>query len=99
MERSIKQENSGSDNKITTIKLERSTKDRIDKLRVYKRETYDEILQNLLTILNICKVNPEAARKKLLLIDRTKRKQKGNLPRLNSQYSNPNQNRLNNLRK
>lgn len=63
-----------SKEKITTIKLSKSTKDRIDKLRVYRRETYDEIMQNLLTILNICKANPEAARKRLLLIDRKKRR-------------------------
>ncbi len=60
--------------KITTIKLSKSTKDRIDKLRVYKRETYDEILQNVLTILNICKVNPEAAKRRLSLIDKRGRK-------------------------
>jgi len=63
------------DNKeISTIKLTKATKERIDKLRLYKRETYDEILQNMLTILNICKINPEAARIRLLGIDRKKRK-------------------------
>ena len=56
--------------KITTIKLENSTKNRIEKLRSYKRETYDEILQKLLQILNICKVNPELARAKLIALDR-----------------------------
>lgn len=70
MEQSISKDT----NKITTIKLLKATKDRIDKLRVYRRETYDEILQELLTILNICKVNPDAARRRLLLIDKKKRK-------------------------
>lgn len=56
--------------KITTIKLLESTKSRIDKLRIHKRETYDEILQNMLVILNLCKVNPERARRKLILLDK-----------------------------
>ena len=59
--------------KITTIKLQKYTKDRIDKLRVYPRETYDEILQDMLDILNICKINPYQARQRLLAIDRKKK--------------------------
>ena len=56
--------------KITTIKIQRSTKSRIDHLRVYRRETYDEILQEMLAILNLCKNNPLQARQRLLQIDR-----------------------------
>ncbi len=59
--------------KITTIKLQKYTKDRIDKLRVYPRETYDEILQDMLDILNICKINPYQARQRLLAVDRKKK--------------------------
>ena len=36
-----------SNEEITTIKLKKTTKERIDKLRIYERETYDEILQKL----------------------------------------------------
>lgn len=61
---------------ITTIKLNVKTKERIDKLRVYKRETYDEIVQTMLNILNTCRANPESARIKLLSIDRTRKKQR-----------------------
>ncbi len=50
---------------ITTIKLNRETKERIDKLRVHKRETYDEILKRMLGILNICRTNPDEAQEKL----------------------------------
>lgn len=60
--------------KITTIKLNKSTKERIDHLRMYARETYDEIAQRMLEILNLCRINPEAARRKLIDIDRAKRK-------------------------
>ena len=56
--------------KITTIKLSVSTKERLEKFRVYKRETYEEILRKIFDMLNICKVEPEKARSKLLSLDR-----------------------------
>ena len=59
------------ESKITTIKLKNETKDRLDKLRIHKRESYDEILQSMLNILNTCRVNPERARAKLIGIERT----------------------------
>jgi hypothetical protein len=62
--------------KITTIKLNKETKHRIEKLRSYKRESYDEIIQKLLEILNICKANPDRARIRLIALDRQNRKQK-----------------------
>lgn len=61
--------------KITTIKLEKETKSRLDNVKEYRRETYDEILQKMLNILNLCKVSPERARARLLAIDRQKRRQ------------------------
>ena len=59
----------------TTIKLTKETKQRLDHLKEYKRETYDDILQKILEILNTCKFSPERARAKLILIDRQKRRQ------------------------
>ena len=59
------------ESKITTIKLKNETKDRLDKLRIHKRESYDEILQSMLNILNTCRVNPERARATLIGIERT----------------------------
>ena len=56
--------------KITTIKLSVSTKERLEKFRVYRRETYEEILKKIFDMLNICKVEPEKARSKLLSLDR-----------------------------
>lgn len=58
--------------KITTIKLNTKTKERIDKLKAHKRESYDEILQRMLEILNLSRVNPEKARSKLLDLERKK---------------------------
>ena len=59
---------------ITTIKLEKETKKRLEHIRSYKRETYDEIVQKMLEILNLCKLNPEAAQARLGSIDRKRRK-------------------------
>jgi len=55
---------------ITTIKLQKSTKIRLDKLKLHKRQSYDEAIQHILEIMNICRVNPERARSKLAEIDK-----------------------------
>jgi hypothetical protein len=60
-------------NEISTVKLQKETKSRMLQLKTYKRETYDEIIQKMLTILNICKANPERAQARLRAIDRQKR--------------------------
>lgn len=59
--------------KITTVKLLKDTKARLDKLRIHKRETYDDILQELLSILNLARISPEKARAKLIAIERKNR--------------------------
>jgi len=61
---------------ITTIKLEKETKKRLDKLKVHKRESYEDVLQKILGILNVCRVNPLQARMKLKEIDRIKETKK-----------------------
>jgi hypothetical protein len=48
---------------ITTIKLSRDSKKRLDSLREYKRESYDEIIGKILSILNISKLDPLKARR------------------------------------
>jgi len=57
---------------ITTIKLQVPTKKRIEKLRSYKRESYDEMLQKILEVLNLIRSDPDKARSKLIHIDRQK---------------------------
>ena len=59
---------------ITTIKLLKSTKTRLDKLRSYPKESYDIIIQKILEILNICRINPEKAKSKLLTLDQEHKK-------------------------
>lgn len=57
---------------ITTIKLYKETKERLDKLKVHPKESYDEILQKILYILNLCKSGSKEARARLLAIDKVK---------------------------
>jgi hypothetical protein len=47
-------------NKITTIKIEENTKKRIDQLKEYKMETYNEVLNKMMNIINITIRNPVA---------------------------------------
>jgi len=49
--------------KITTIKLLEETKNRIEKLREHKRESYDDILRKILYVLNTSRESPEKAKR------------------------------------
>lgn len=53
----------------TTIKISKKTKHRLDNLKEYKKETYEEVLRKILWILNLCKKEPEQAKRKLGAID------------------------------
>ena len=57
----------GSD--ISTVKLSKKTKDRLLKLKVYKNETFEEIIEKMLNVLNICRQNPEQAKNALNSLD------------------------------
>lgn len=53
----------------TTIKITRKTKNRLDNLKEYKRESYEEIINKIFEVLNTCKINPIKARSRLIKID------------------------------
>ncbi len=53
----------------TTIKISKKTKERLDHLKEYKRESYEEIIEKMLEVLNICRGNPLKARERLIKID------------------------------
>ena len=55
--------------KISTVKLSLETKKRLDNLKLHPKESYEEITQRILSILNLCKLNPLSARARLLEID------------------------------
>ena len=59
---------------ITTIKISKKTKDRLEFLRSYRRESYEEILEKILGVLNLCRADPEQARMKLLQIDKERKR-------------------------
>jgi hypothetical protein len=59
---------------ITTIKLEDETKQRLEKLREHKRESYDDLLKKILFILNTAKAEPEKARGILFHIDEIRKR-------------------------
>ena len=69
-----------ANNKTTTIKLSKSTKNRLDNLKEYRRETYDEVLEKMLDILNSLRVSPLRARGRLIAIDRQKRAKRSSKP-------------------
>ncbi|MBU0760783.1 MAG: hypothetical protein KJ600_06240 [Nanoarchaeota archaeon] len=61
-------------NESTTIKLKKKTKERLDKLRVHKRDSYDEIVQRMFNILSVCRADPETAQKKLEKLEQLRRR-------------------------
>ncbi len=61
-------------NRITTLKLEKETKERLEKLREHKRETYDDIIRKILFVLNMVRENPEKAKAILEFIDEKRRR-------------------------
>ena len=56
--------------KISTVKLSVETKSRLNKLKLHKRESYEDVMRRILEILNICRANPFQARAKLDEIDK-----------------------------
>lgn len=54
---------------ISTIKLSKKTKERLIKLKVYKNETFEEIIEKMLNIFNMCKQSPEQAKQTLISLD------------------------------
>jgi len=54
---------------ITTIKLQKETKDRLEKLRESRRESYDDIIRKILFVLNVTRDNPSKAKGVLEKID------------------------------
>lgn len=55
--------------KNTTIKISKRTKLRLDSLKEYRRESYEEILEKIMDLLNLCKANPIKSREKLIKMD------------------------------
>ena len=65
-----------SDNKmdITTIKLQKETKERLEKLRESSRESYDDILRKILYALNLTREDPVKAKRFLERVDELRKR-------------------------
>lgn len=59
---------------ITTIKLKKITKERLDHVKEHERESYDEVINKALNILNICVKNPLLAGRVLRNMEATKKR-------------------------
>jgi predicted DNA-binding protein len=61
-------------NHTTTLKLEKETKERLERLREHKRETYDDIIRKILFVLNMVRDDPNKAKAILEFIDEKRRR-------------------------
>lgn len=60
----------------TTIKLNRKTKERLDNLKEHNRETYQQVIEKILYILNVFRKNSLLGNKALSNLDKSiKRRQ------------------------
>lgn len=66
--------NNSIQKKITTIKLEKETKDRLEHLREHDKESYDELIKKMLYIINAFSKNSGLGNKILRNIERIKRR-------------------------
>tara|TARA_Y100000034_G_C6664577_1_gene291485 strand:+ start:275 stop:496 length:222 start_codon:yes stop_codon:yes gene_type:complete len=62
---------------ITTIKIHKQTKERLNRLKEHERETYEQVLRKILYILNISKKNPEKATRMFKKLDSIIKRKKG----------------------
>lgn len=61
---------------ITTVKIQKQTKERLNKLRVHQKDSYDEIIQRILGILNVCRRDPDVAQESLIKLESLAKKNK-----------------------
>ena len=55
---------------ITTLKLEKQTKLRLDRFKEHERESYNQVLKKILHILNLVRKDPILAERVLETIDK-----------------------------
>jgi hypothetical protein len=63
----------------TTIKITRKTKQRLDNLKEYDRETFEEVIRKVLHILNRIRKDPVSANRILQGIDKNIRRKRSYL--------------------
>ncbi len=60
----------------TTIKITKKTKERLDNLKEYNRETFEEVIKKVLYVLNKSRKDPVSANRILQNIDKNIRRKK-----------------------
>ncbi|HLC63322.1 MAG TPA: hypothetical protein VJJ21_03305 [Candidatus Nanoarchaeia archaeon] len=66
-------------NQTTTIKLQGITKQGLDHLREYKNESYDEVIQKMLSIVKNIKKQPALSQEAIISIEKARERiKKGN---------------------
>ncbi len=55
---------------ITTIKIEKTTKSRLDNLKEDKGESYNSVIKKMLFVLNAVRKDPDSAKKILSNVDK-----------------------------
>lgn len=63
---------------ISTIKIAKKTKERLGRLKIHEKESYDKAIQKILDILNTLRNEPLRARMKLVKLDQIRQKIKEN---------------------
>ena len=58
----------------TTIKIQSDTKDQLNKLREYKRESYDEVIKKMVFIIGSMKNNPELSKQTIQAIEKARQR-------------------------
>ena len=56
----------------TTIKLQETTKEGLDKFREYKNESYDEVIQKIIFIAKTSKKNPRLSKETVESIEKAR---------------------------
>ena len=56
----------------TTIKVHPKTKAELDKLREYKNESYDEVIQKVIYVAKTSKTRPELSRETIMAIEKAR---------------------------
>jgi len=59
---------------VCTIRLHGKTKSQLDRYREYRNESYDEVVQKLVSIADTCKTEPELSREAVERVEKARQR-------------------------
>ncbi|MDD5337302.1 MAG: hypothetical protein PHS02_02360 [Candidatus ainarchaeum sp.] len=62
------------DMEVCTVKLHRETKTMLDSYREYRNESYDEVIQKIISIMDLCRKEPRLSRKAIQDIEQARKR-------------------------